>query len=109
MQSERYSAEAAGDYKVSFRLAADRPGSVIELYLDDKRISAMDVQPTAPQRTRAEEKADPGSAKLQSWQTQGEIAVHIEQGMSELNIFIHTATDNATGINMNYIDLVPEK
>ncbi len=102
-------AETAGRYQVSFRLAADRPGSSFELCLDDAHIGGHEIEPTAPRRTQEEEKADPASATLQSWQTQGEIQLEIPAGKSELRVFIHTATDNATGVNLNYIDLTPVK
>ncbi len=102
-------AETETRCKVSFRLAADRPGSSIDLCLGEELITSMKIEPTAPQRTPEEEKADPGSAQFQSWQTQGNIELTIPAGMSELRIFFNTATDNATGINLNYIDLIPIK
>ena len=100
-------AEAAGRYQASFRLAADRPGSSLELCLDNVRVGELKIMPTAPRRSQEEEKADSASARLQSWQTQGEIQFEIPKGRSELCIFFHTAPDNATGINLKHIVLTP--
>lgn len=100
-------AEAAGRYQASFRLAADRPGSSLELCLDNVRVGELKIMPTAPRRSPEEEKADSASARLQSWQTQGEIQFEIPKGKSELGIFFHTAPDNATGINLKHIVLTP--
>ncbi len=102
-------AEEAGRYQVSFRLAADRPGSSFDLVLDGEPVGSMAIAPTAQQRSASEEKADPASAELQSWETQGNIQIDIPAGRRELGIFINTATDNATGVNLNYIDLTPAK
>ncbi len=99
--------ESAGRYQVSFRLAADRPGSSIELYLDDKRAGLLDITPTCPQRTAGEEKADPNSNKHQSWETQGGIVLEIPAGESDLCVFIDTASGNATGVNLNYVEFTP--
>ncbi len=100
-------AETAGRYQVSFRLAADRPGSTITLFLDDQRIGALEVAPTCPRRTPDQEKADPNSHQLQSWETQGCIPLDIPAGGSDLRIVIATEPGNATGVNLNYVELTP--
>ncbi len=100
-------AKRAERYQVSFRLAADRPGSFIELYIDDNRAGLLEITPTCPRRTADEEKADPNSNNLQTWETQGSIFAEIPAGESDLCVFIDTAPDNATGVNLNYVELIP--
>ncbi len=102
-------AETAGRYSVSFRLAADRPGSSFELYLGDEFKGSMTINPTSPRRCKAAEQADPGSKQLQSWQTQGSIELDIPAGMHDLRLVINADVHNATGVNLNYIDLTPVK
>ncbi len=102
-------AEAPGRYQASFRLAADRPGSSFDIVLDGEPTGSMVIAPTCPRRSREDEKRDPASAELQSWETQGSVMLDIPSGLCELSIFINTATDNFTGVNLNYIDLTPAK
>ncbi len=100
-------AEKAGVWKASFRLAADRGGSFITVYTDDRKAGTFDIKPTCAQRTAEEEKADPNSNAMQSWKTQGGIECEIPQGTTLLYVFIGTAPGNATGVNMSYAELAP--
>ncbi len=103
----RIDAEKAGCYQLSFRVAADRPGSSIEVVLNENRIGILEIEPTEAQRTPQAEKADPNSVKLQSFQTQGKLRIEIPQGESGLQFYIDTVPGNATGITLNYIELTP--
>lgn len=97
----------AGAWRVSFRLATDRPDNRIDVRVDDRDFGGFAITPTEPVRSPEAAATDPLGKQLQSWRTQGDVRIELPAGECELHVVISTRELSPTGVSMNYIELAP--
>ncbi|MBQ9336733.1 MAG: glycoside hydrolase family 3 C-terminal domain-containing protein [Lentisphaeria bacterium] len=97
----------AGAWKVSFRLATDKPGSRIRVLVDDRDFGGFVITPTEPRRSPEAEAADPLGKQIQSFETQGDVQIELPEGECELKVEIATIEIARPGVCMDTVTLSP--